>query len=133
MPCPDLTGSNELPPLSPVIYIPIYIHADIMPLVYGPSLHSVRGVLLIHGFGLHLLEQSLRAGEMLHGAGLLHAVFSELVTGAPAVAHAHSLWAEDVDLEEVAGRQLLRSVLIPSSLSLTRSTTDSNYSNEDIQ
>ena len=59
--------------------------------------------------------------------------FSELVTGAPGVAHARGPWAEDVDLEETAGRQLLRSVLIPSSLCLTCSTTDSNYSNEDIQ
>jgi len=44
----------------------------------------------------------------------------ELTDGVFGMARVHGLRDEDVDLEEVAGHQLLKSVLIPSPLHLAR-------------
>lgn len=75
----------------------------------------------------------------------------EPVAGVAGMTHAHSLWAQDVDLEEVAWHQLLKPVLVPSlmhfaqfhqnlffislgdSYSNTIDVPYSNYSSDNIQ
>jgi len=47
-----------------------------------------------------------------------HMLHLELVASVFGAAHDHSLWFEDVDLKEVAGRQLLKPGLILSALHL---------------
>ena len=75
----------------------------------------------------------------------------ELADGVFGEAHAHSLRVEDVDLEEVAGHQLLKPVQVPSLVHFARfhrssffinlgdcncntvDTACNNYSSDDIQ
>lgn len=48
---------------------------------------------------------------------MLHPELKARVSGA---AHVHSLWVEDVDLEKVAGHQLMKPVRVPSPLHLAQ-------------
>lgn len=66
--------------------------------------------------GLHLSEQSFRAGEMVLDGCMLHPNFQAGVSGA---ACAHGLWVEDTGLEEVAAHQLLQPVKVSSPLPLS--------------
>jgi len=47
-------------------------------------------------------------------------LYPELTAGVSHVAHAHSLWVEDVDLDEVHGCQLLKPGPVPSPLCFAR-------------
>ena len=85
---------------------------------------------------------------MVLGCYMLHL---ELAAGVFGTAHTHGLQAEDVDLEEIVGRQLLKPVQVLSPLHFARfhqspsfsdlgdsycNTTDmaySDYSSDDIQ
>ncbi|OPJ78892.1 hypothetical protein AV530_017928 [Patagioenas fasciata monilis] len=55
----------------------------------------------------------------------------KLITGVSGVVHAYDLWVEDVNLEEVAGCQLLKPVLVPSSLHFAWFHQSSFFSNLD--
>jgi len=49
-----------------------------------------------------------------------HMLRPELTAGVSGVSRAHSLWVEDVNLDEVAGCQLLKSGPVPSPLCFAR-------------
>jgi len=49
-----------------------------------------------------------------------HMLHPELTAGVSGAAHVHSLQAEDIDFDEVAGCQLLKSGPVPSPLSFVR-------------
>ena len=53
----------------------------------------------------------------------------ELTAGVFGVVHARSLWVEDVDFKEVAGHQLLKSVLVPSLLHFAQFCQSSSFIN----
>jgi len=53
----------------------------------------------------------------------------QLVAGVSGMAHAHSLWFEDVDLKKIAGCQLLNPGLVSSQLHFARLLLSSSFFN----